>query len=179
MCSQSLSPVLRKEKQKPAKSLSFPYSLIFYKSHWEINIATRSSSSSLYPQKSLLRIRWLINFKIKTDVAGRMIYGLPHTLQFLHSGRGLGFFILFHCPPSIIQQLLLPNLDRKGDGNNTRPKTTSMRRVKHYCNVMETARDLNWWLQFPGAKEEGKKLCGKEGGERKTQISSHPLVESQ
>lgn len=91
--SQALSAASRKEKQKAAKSLSFPpRSLMFWKALWEINIAAGPSSSFPYPQKSPLRPSALINFKIKTDVAGRMIYGLPHTLLFLRNARVWGFF---------------------------------------------------------------------------------------
>lgn len=43
-------------------------------------------------KKSLLRLSRLINFKIKTDVAGRMIYSLPPVLQFLHNARVWVFF---------------------------------------------------------------------------------------
>lgn len=118
VCSQSLSPVLRKEKQKPAKSLSFPYSLIFYKSHWEINIATRPSSSSPYPLKIPVVTKQPDKLQNKNRCGRKndlqTLLPTPR-LQFLHSARiGALFFLVL-----LSNLFLFPNSGRKGGENNT------------------------------------------------------------
>lgn len=63
-------------------------------------------------------------------------------------------------------------------GTIPRAGNTSTRRVKHNCNVMETARDPNGWLQLTDAEEEGGNNIWKGKRKEKTNFLPSPSGKS-